>query len=135
MRSRVPTLTMASITGTSSFPKVDNEYSTDGGEEAIGVRLMTAFSSSDRKRVVSILGEMRAMSFCNSPNRRGPPLSCQTMLGVHAPPSSFMHSFIGQPGGGGGATLLRIFRPIYSSVSVTEVKAIFVAIRTYSLYK
>lgn len=47
------------------------------------------------------------MSARSSPKRRGPPLRCQMMLGVQAPPKSFMHSVKGQPGGAGRALLLR----------------------------
>jgi len=116
-RKRVPTLTMASMTGINSLPRQDNEYSTDGGEVGVAARSITPFSSSLRSRAVSIFGEIRAMSLSNSQKRRAPPLKCQMTSGVHAPLKSFMHSCMGQPAGGGGAELLRIFRPIRLNLS------------------
>src|SRR4051812_5621694 len=59
---RVPTLTIVSITGTSSFPSSESAYSTDGGDEGVTVRITTFFFSRSRSRAVSILGEMPAMS-------------------------------------------------------------------------
>src|SRR5215469_1850443 len=109
---RVPTLTMALMTGSNSCPSSDSEYSTEGGEEGMTWRTTTPRSSSPRSRAVNILGEMRAISRRSSPKRRGPPLSFHTTSGVQAPDSSFMQLCIGQPGGGGGAALLRTLSPI-----------------------
>src|SRR5688572_32848014 len=109
-RSRVPTFTMALITGMSSWPTSVNEYSTEGGEEGSTSRETTPFASRSRSRAVSILGEICGMSRFSSPKRRGPPESIQMRFGDHTPPNSFMQTVIGQPGGGGGALLLRTFR-------------------------
>src|SRR5688572_3354514 len=94
----------------SSRPSSDREYSTDGGDVGITARKTTPFSSRSRRRAVSILGEMPGMSRCSSPKRRGSPESFQMRLGVQAPPSTAMQAAIGQPGGGGGALLLRTLR-------------------------
>ena len=61
-RIRVPTLTIVLITGISSRPSSDSEYSTEGGEEGTTSRTTTPFSSRSRSRAVSILGEMPGMS-------------------------------------------------------------------------
>ena len=111
-RSFVPTLTIVSITGTSSLPNADSEYSTDGGADGTTSRITTPFSSSVRNRADSILGEIPGMSFCSSPNLRESPESFQITVVVQAPPSTAMQAAIGQPGGGGGAVLRRIFNAI-----------------------
>ena len=61
--SFVPTLTIVSITGTSSRPNADSEYSTDGGEEGTTSRITTPFPSSARNRAANIFGEIPGMSF------------------------------------------------------------------------
>jgi len=87
----------------------------------VTVRSIAPLSSSSRRRAASILGEMPGMSFTSSPKRRGPPESCQTTFVVHAPPSSAMQALMGQPFGGGGALLLRIFRAISSYHPVSGI--------------
>src|SRR6185437_14063719 len=98
---------MASMTGINSLPSAERAYSTEGGEVGATSRLTTPLVSSSRSRAVSILGEMPRMSLLSSPKRRGPPLNCQMTLVVHAPPSKAIQVPMGQPGGGGGALLLR----------------------------
>jgi hypothetical protein len=48
------------------------------------------------------------MSVRSSPKRRGPPLRYQITFGVHAPPSSDMHSVSGHEPGGSTTLLLRM---------------------------
>ena len=110
--SFAPTLTIESITGTSSRPNADSEYSVDGGEDGTTSRITTPFASSVRSRAASIFGEIPGMAFSSSPNRRRLPESFQITLVVQAPPSTAMQAAIGQPGDGCTGPLLRILSAI-----------------------
>src|SRR5258708_35334007 len=95
------------MTGMSSSPSSESEYATDGGDVGTTRRWRTPLPSSTRSRALRTFAEMRGMSVRSSPNRRGPALRYQMRFGVHAPPSSFMHSVSGHAGGGSDTLLFR----------------------------
>jgi hypothetical protein len=94
-----PTCMMASMAGINSLPSAVSEYSIDGGDDAMRVRLTTPLSSSDRNRAVRTLAVMVGKSTRSSPKRRGPPLKYHKTFGVQAPPINDMHCVMGQSGG------------------------------------
>jgi hypothetical protein len=100
------------MAGTSSRPSVVNEYSTDGGDVGMTLRVTTPLSSNSCNRPLSTFAEIKGMSLRNSLKRRGSPLRYQMTLGVHAPPRSAMHSVKGQAGIGGGTLLFRLLSVI-----------------------
>ena len=104
---RWPTATIASTAGSSSRPNSVSAYSTVGGEVGMTARVTRPSSASRRRRAERTLALMPWMSPRSSLKRRGPSRRYQTMLGVHAPPSSAMHSVSGQPSGGASTRLGR----------------------------
>ena len=117
--NRNPTFIIALIAGTSSRPSSVSEYSTDGGDVGITLRVMTPLLSSSRNRALSTFAEMAGMSRRSSLKRRSFALKYQTTFGVQAPPSSDMHSVSGHSGG--ATFVLRIRNPISPHVDRRRV--------------
>jgi hypothetical protein len=101
---------MEVITGSSSCPSDVNSYSTDGGDVAITLRLITPRPSRSRNRPLSTFAVIVGVSRRNSENRREPLLKLQMSSGVQRPPTNAVHFDMGQPGS--GSTFFRIFKLI-----------------------
>ena len=103
---------MASIAGNSSLPRLVSEYSTDGGEVGLTVRVIIPFDSSSFSLTVKTLAEIAGISILSSLNLLTPPLKLQITFGVQAPPNTDIHSDKGHPNGTGGLLFFLTFKPI-----------------------
>lgn len=106
--SFLPTSTIASTAGFSSFPSSVKEYSTVGGEVSMTCRTTTPSSTNIFNRCVNTLEDTPSKSCLSSEKRLDCVLKNQMMLGVHAPPIILRHSPNGQLSGGGVTLFFRL---------------------------